>query len=379
MGSAGSAKSYFITQKLLIRALNTPIKVMVCRRYGSTLRNTCFALFKEVLTKWRLINMCEVNKSNLTITLPNGSEFIFMGLDSETKLLSLTGITCIFVEEAYEVPRDIVEQLNLRLRGGKDMQILMAWNPINKTSWLYNFTQELPDDALYIHSTYKDNPFLDASYIKQLESLRVTNPAKAKIYCDGNWGTNPEGLVIQNWRVDTFDPMQLAAAGCVRRCGMDLGWVDQSAVIDTLYDEEAHRIYVFNEYVKSGSQLSDLAAAIESMGIKKSKTLLYVDAAEPRAIAYFRQQGINARACKKGRDSVNAGLGFLRDNEIIVHPKCTAFINELKNFSYIKSKVTGEWTNETTHEYSHAIDGCRYAYSDIYTTSTLKVLPKNCL
>lgn len=52
MGSAGSAKSYFITQKLIVRACNEKIKILVCRRYGSTIRNTCFSLFKEILAKW---------------------------------------------------------------------------------------------------------------------------------------------------------------------------------------------------------------------------------------------------------------------------------------------------------------------------------------
>ena len=103
---------------------------------------------------------------------------------------------------------------------------------------------------------------------------------------------------------------------------------------------------------------------------------MYVDAAEPRTIQFFRNEGINAAACSKGKDSVKAGLMFLQDNKIIVHPKCKAFKNELENFSYIKSKTTGEWTESTTHEYSHAIDACRYAYSDIYTNKKLKTLNK---
>ena len=110
------------------------IKILVCRRYGTTLRNSCFALFKEILTKWKLIEHCKVNSSNLIITLPSGSEIIFLGLDDETKLLSIAGITAVFIEEVYEVPKEIVEQLNLRLRGGNTQkQILMAFNPINKS------------------------------------------------------------------------------------------------------------------------------------------------------------------------------------------------------------------------------------------------------
>ena len=40
MGSAGSAMSYFITQKLIIRACREKIKILVCRRYGSTISTT---------------------------------------------------------------------------------------------------------------------------------------------------------------------------------------------------------------------------------------------------------------------------------------------------------------------------------------------------
>lgn len=55
-GSAASGKSYFITQKLIIRAIREKIRILVCRRYASTIRNTCFALFKEVLEKWQIIS-----------------------------------------------------------------------------------------------------------------------------------------------------------------------------------------------------------------------------------------------------------------------------------------------------------------------------------
>ena len=113
------------------------------------------------------------------------------------------------------------------------------------------------------------------------------------------------------------------------------------------------------------------------MGLQKSK--LAVDAAEPRTIQFFKNENINASPCAKGKDSVKAGIMFLQNNLIIVHPRCKNFITELENFSYIKSKQTGEWTDDTTHEWSHAIDACRYAYSDIYTNKKLKSLDKSVL
>ena len=70
---------------------------------------------------------------------------------------------------------------------------------------------------------------------------------------------------------------------------------------------------------------------------------------------------------------------FLQNHKIVVHPSCKNFIMELENFSYVKSKQTGQYTEETTHEYSHAIDACRYAYSDIYTQTKMKTFNKTSL
>ena len=378
LGSAGSGKSYFITQKIIYRCLTEQVRVLVCRRYGTTIRNTCFSLFKDILNKWKLTPYVKIRETDFNIKFPNGSEIIFTGLDEETKLLSLNNIGVIFIEEAFEVPQAIVEQLNLRLRGKvKNQQIMMAFNPISKNSWLFDFCNNPPDSYLFTHSTYKDNPFLTAEYVASLEELYKRNPAKARVFCDGEWGVNPDGLVLTNWTTQDFNPLDLAAKGYEHRVGMDLGWVDKTAIIDSLYDRENKTIYVFNEFYKSGCQLSELVDALKDMNLTKTK--VYVDAAEPRSIEYFRNNGINATACAKGKDSVKAGLMFLQDNRIVVHPSCRNFINELENFSYIQSKLTGEWTEDTTHEYSHAIDACRYGYSDIYTQTKLKTFDKSVL
>ncbi len=378
-GSAGSGKSYHITQKLIIRACNEKIKLLVCRRTGATIRNTCFSLFKDILSKWKIAPFCNIRETDFNIKFPNGSEIIFTGLDEETKLLSLNNIGTIWIEEAFEVPKDIVEQLNLRMRGNnKNQQIILSFNPINKNHWLYNFCEvEPPESFIYSHSTYKDNPFLNEEYIKSLDELETRNPAKYRVYGRGEWGVDSEGLVIQNWKTEEFDELELASKGLEHRAGMDIGWIDPSAIIDSLYDRENKTIYVFNEFYKSGCQLSELVSAIENMELKKTR--IYVDAAEPRSIQFFKKEGIRAEGCAKGKDSVKAGLMFLQDHLIIVHPRCKHFIMELENFSYIKSKQTGEWTEDTTHEYSHAIDACRYGYSDIYTNNKLKTMNKAAL
>lgn len=378
-GGAGSGKSVFIAQKLLVKAIYRKRKVLVIRKYGTTIRDSVFQLVIDTLKKWGIYEYCKINLSTFTITLPNESVFLFKGLDDSEKIKSITDITDIWCEEATELSLDEFTQLDLRLRAlVEDLQIFCSFNPVSKANWVYK--KWFAPDAVYdkaqtliLHTTYKDNRFLPAAYIAALEDKINTNPTYYKIYVLGEFGTF-EGLVFTNWTTKDFDPMELAKA-FDHRAGMDLGWIDKSAIIDTLYDAKSRTIYVFNEFYKSGCQLSELATAIRDMNLHKTR--LYVDSAEPRSIQYFRNNQINAVPAKKGQDSVKAGIMWLQDNHIVVHPSCKNFITELENFSYIKSKQTGEYTEETTHEWSHAIDACRYAYSDIYTQRQLKTMDKS--
>lgn len=314
----------------------------------------------------------------MSITFGNGSQIIMIGLDSEEKLLSLQNVSCIWCEEAYEIEKEKIEQLNLRMRGqASNQQIILSWNPISKNSYLYDFTVvNPPENSIFHHSTYKQNPFLNAEYVAALEEMAVRNPAKYRVYGLGEWGVNLDAKVFKNYKVEEFDEMELAAKGLEHRAGMDIGWVDKSAAINTLYDKENKTIYVFDEFYKSGCQLDELSNALKNMNL--TKTRVYVDSAEPRTIQYFKNEGIKAEGSKKGKDSVKAGYMFLQDNLIIIHPRCENLIIDFDNLLYKKSKITGEYTEEfESHDYTHGCDALRYAYSDIYTNRKLKSLDKN--
>lgn len=378
MGSAGSAKSYFISQKLIVRACSEQIRILACRRYATTIRNSIFNLFCEILDKWKISPYCKINQSELRITFPNGSEIITIGLDQETKLLSLNDIGCCFVDEAYECSQDIIEQLNLRMRGHNEhQQIILAWNPISKNHWLYNFVNNPPDSCLYLHSTFLDNPFLNPDYIKSLKELETRNYAKWKVYGLGEWGVATDGLVFSNWATDTLNEIELAKQ-YEHRVGSDLGFVDPSTIVSSYYDKAGKIIYVTQCWYKTGQTLDNILQAINKMGL--SKSLIYFDSAEPRTIDYFRRNHINAKPCIKGQNSVQARIAFLQNHKIIIDKTCTDLINEFENFSFILDKKTNQYKdNEYTHEYSHGIDGLGYAYSDIYSRGNITILDKGIL
>ena len=360
-GSAGSAKSYFITQKIILRCLNEKLRVLVCRQTGATIRDTCFSLFKNILTKWKLYpQYVKVLESNFTIKFPNGAEIIFKGLDEETKLLSLDNISTVFIEEVFEVSKSIVEQLNLRLRGdAAQQQIIMAFNPISKRHWLYDFCEVNPPSSFkYTHSTYKDNPFLKKAYIAELEELYTRNPQKARVFCDGEWGTDAEGLVFQNWKVEEFDHKEINGALLV---GLDFGFInDISALVGSLLVESEKRLYIFKEYGETGKTNKELAQIITALGFNKS--VIIADAAEPKSIEELRREGISrVRKSAKGKDSVLFGIQKLQNYQIIIHPSCLGVITEFENYTWKKEKHTEQYINEPIDDFNHYIDALRYS------------------
>lgn len=374
MGSAGSAKSYFITQKLIVRACNEPIKILVCRRTGATIRNTCFSLFKDIIAKWKLTPYVKIRETDFNIKFPNGSEIIFIGLDEETKLLSLNNISCVFIEEVFEVPKSIVEQLNLRMRGtAANQQIIMAFNPISSHHWLHDFCEiNPPESFMYTHSTYKDNPFLSSEYVKALDELEKRNPQKYRVYGLGQWGIDADGLVFQNWRVEDFNHAAITGQLLV---GLDFGFInDISALTASVMDEENKRIYIFKTWGATNKTNAELANIITALGF--NKCVIVADAAEPKSIAEIKKEGIQKiRACTKGQDSIIHGIQKLQNYEIIIHPSCTGIITEFENYTWQKDKNTDTYINKPIDDFNHYIDALRYSLQCV--GAKLKTLNKN--
>lgn len=372
-GSAGSGKSHFITQKIIIKALREKRRVMICRRYGTTMRNSVFKLFKDVIESFKITHLTRIKESDMSITLPNGSEIIFVGLDNEEKLLSIAGITDVFIEEVYEVPKEIVDQLNLRMRGkAPNQQIYMAFNPISAKHWLYDFCEgsTRPESSIYSQSTFRDNPFLPDEYVKALEDMYRTNPNKARVFCDGNWGADVEGLVYKNHVLSDFDINELIKQGLEVRVGVDWGFVDPTTVVVSLFDKPKKEIYIIGEFYKRGATLEEIKDGIIGLGISKQK--MYCDGAEPDKVDYLRRNGFNAVSAKKGAGSVKAGISFLQDMKIICHESCVNVAAELENYVYLKDKKTGQYIEDSyDHDFSHTMDALRYSYSDLYSAARL--------
>jgi phage terminase large subunit len=379
-GGAGSGKSVFITQKYLIKALMRIRKILIIRKYATTLKDSVFQLMVDTLKKWGIYEHCKINMSTYTITLPNGSIILFKGMDDSEKIKSIADVTDIWCEEATELSEDEFTQLDLRLRAlGGDLQLICSFNPISKVNWVFNkwFVEDAvfdKENTMILKTTYKDNKFLPEAYIKALEEKIHSNPTYYKIYALGEFASLDK-LVFNNWKVKEFNHSDIVGEMII---GLDFGFVnDISALVASIIDEANKKIYIFKEWGDTNKTNEELANIITSLGFAKSNII--ADAAEPKSIEEIRRKGITRiRACTKGADSILHGIQKLQQYEIIVHPNCTGITTELDNYSWQKDKKSNEYINKPIDAFNHFIDALRYSLQCI-NTKKLKTINKSLL
>lgn len=377
-GGAGSGKSVFAAQKIVIKALKGKRKVLVIRKVARTQKESCFTVIKDVLSSLNILDKCTINKSTLDITFPNGSVFLFKGMDDSEKIKSIANITDIWIEEATELNLDDFTQLNLRLRASvPNLQMILSFNPVSKANWCYQTFFAKKTDAFVLKTTYKDNKFLPRAYIESLEKMIETNYTYYKIYALGEF-CSLDKLIYTNWEEKEFNIHELISTKkYVTLTGLDFGFTnDPTALVVSLCDSSSKELYIFDEYGNVGMTNPEIAEVLKSMGY--SKNVIMADSAEQKSIEEIRRAGITKiKACKKSPDSVKHGIQQLQQYKIYVHPKCVGVITELQNYSWKKDKQTGEYINEAVDQFNHYLDALRYSMQIV--RGKIGTLPKGSL
>ena len=193
-GGGSSGKSYFLGERYTFKMLKPKrCNLLIVRQTADTNRRSTFPLMKQVISNWNLSEHFKINESDMRIVCKlTGNEIAFAGLDDVEKIKSITfangELTDIWVEEATETQEADINQLKVRLRGGKSKkQMVLSFNPINIQHWI---KKHFIDSGLatVCFSTYKDNKFLTDDDRKALEDLKYTDEYTYEVYCLGKWG-----------------------------------------------------------------------------------------------------------------------------------------------------------------------------------------------
>ena len=346
--------------------------LLVVRKTYRTIKDSCFADLKWALERTGVLDDWIITQSPLEMTRRStGQKILFRGLDDPLKITSITvekGSLCwIWLEEAYEInSEDDFNMLDESIRGALPTesnlfkQITITFNPWNEHHWLKKRFFDNPDDeTLALTTNYLCNEWLDAADRKVFETMKEKNPRRYQVAGLGNWGI-VDGLVYENWREQEFVLSDIQKQYNLSSAfGLDFGYMnDPSALFCGVIDLEVKKIFVWDEMYEAGLSNERIYQNIVSMGYGKER--ITADSAEPKSIDQLKGFGLRIKGAEKGRDSVNAGIQFIQDFEIIIHPRCVNFLTEISNYTWDKDKF-GNKLNRPIDGFNHLMDAMRYA------------------
>lgn len=390
-GSRASKKSkttalWIIYNMMKYKNANT----LVVRKVFRTLKDSCYSDLRWAINRFQVQDYWEFKESPLEITYkPTGQKILFRGFDDPLKITSISvsvGSLCwCWIEEAYELTDETAfNMLDESIRGIVEeplfKQIIISFNPWNERHWLKSrFFDKVDDNILALTTNYQCNEWLDDADKKLFEDMKKNNPRRYQVAGLGNWGI-VDGLVYENWQELEFDWREILNKRQKAKAvfGLDFGYTnDPAAFFCGILDQDQKEIYVFDEIYQKGMQNTAIYNNIEKLGFKKE--IIVADSAEPKSIDHLKGLGLyRIKASKKGKDSINAGIQFIQDFKIFIHPRCVNFLTEISNYAWDKDKF-GKAVNKPIDDFNHLMDAMRYALEDYMRNNSVRTIDRTVL
>jgi phage terminase large subunit len=295
IGGTRSGKTYAIVQWLIVRAIQEKQDITIVRKTVPSLKRTVMKDFKDIMLAIGIFKEDSYNQSERYYKFDNGSVISFLNTDDPEKLRGVKS-DILFIDEASEVDEESYFQLSIRCSG----PIILALNP---TISPYHWIRQMDDCERFV-TTYKDNPYLPKEMVNAIEQLEFKNPKYWTIYGKGEYAPNDKAIF--NFQiVDAIPICELVAFG------MDFGFSNDPTTLVAVH-KQGDMLYLRELMYDTGLVTNDIIKKLDSFNVGKT-TEIWCDSADPRLIEEIYRSGFNAKAVKKGPDSIKFGIGVLTE------------------------------------------------------------------
>ena len=352
VGSSRSSKTFSVYQYVLLYCMenqNSGKWVSMIRRSFPSLKRSLLREFISFLTELGLYSEKKHNKSSQVIEV-YGCFVEFFSLDNYEKVKGAKR-DLAYLNEITEIDYEAANQVFLRTTE----KVIMDMNPSDTYHWVWKM-KDLPETT-YIHSTYKDNPFLEAEVVKQIESYREADENYWRIYGLGLPGVS-ETTIYSHWRTFTTIPEDEEV---INTCyGLDVGYNHKTAMVKLVETKTAY--YFYEELYSSGLTTGDL---LELIAAKETREPIYCDSARPDIIEDLKRKRIMAKGADK---AVKEGILHIKSKKLFIHEEAENILEEIKHYRW---KSLGEVIiDEPVKVNDDIVDAMRYAaYSSRKTQS----------
>jgi len=364
-GGRGSAKSMSFALMAAIWGYAEPIRILATREIQGSIKESFHAELKAAISlhPW-LEAHYDVGVDYLRGE--NGTEFIFKGLRHNTSAIkSLAKIDLTIVEEAEDVPEESWLDLEATVFRQPKSEVWVIWNPRKRGSPVdKRFRLHPPDRSRIVELNYMDNPFFPPNLdeLRKREQIRLDPATYAHVW-EGQYLENSKAQILSDRvTVDEFTP----ADDWSVYYGLDFGFSqDPTAAVKVWAHDET--LYIEQEAGKVGLEIDDTANYLKAKMAGIDKYVIRADSARPESISYLKRHGLpKIEAVKKWSGSVEDGIAHLRSyKKIVIHPRCTETIKEMRLYSYAVDRLTGDILPKIVDANNHYIDAIRYAVNPL--------------
>lgn len=288
------------------------------------------------------------NSTDKIYTFETGSQIEFFSADDASKLRGGRRDRA-FLNECNNITFESFEEIEVRTKEC----VYLDWNPTNEF-WFYEEVQGKRTDVEHIILTYKDNEALDAAIVDSIEQRRGRK-GWWKVYGEGQLG-EVEGKIYRDWQIIDSVPHEARLV----RYWIDFGYSNDPTSIGAVYEYNGG--YILDEIAYQTGMLNKVIG--DTILNQPQKALVVADSAEPKSIDELRLMGLNVIPSVKGADSVVNGIQVVQAQRISVTKQSINIIKEYRNYLWMTDK-DGKILNEPEHQFSHSMDGIRYAITSL--------------
>ena len=336
-------------------------RIVISRYTQKSIKSSIYRDILDLLEQFNLMQYIKFEGEDVVCTTTGNRlmthAFKLTDKSNTAKSKGIANPTILVIDEATEVPSEeefIKLNDSFRSKDGHT-QIILLFNPEHKNHWIYKrwFLNGRPnpkwfEDDCFIHTTFRDNPFIDPLKVREWERMQVLDPAYYSKHILGEWQDAAEGRIFDNWKAEwSPDP------DATRTIGLDFGFAnDPTAIVDVQFRN--NRLWVKELFYGKAMTNQDIAEVLREHGISR-KDIIIADSAEPKSIEELRRAGFTVRPAVKGPDSVRSGISKIMAKEVYVHPESKNIWDEYENYRWRPG------LNKPIDSFNHAIDAIRYA------------------
>jgi len=344
-GGSRSSKTYSLMQAMIVYALSNKGKIIsIVRKSLPSLKKSVIREFFRLLEDMGIYQEHRHRKIDNTYMFDNGTMIEFFSIDNAQKVRGQSR-DILWANEANELSFEEYNQLNFRTTE----KLIFDFNPSDDAHWLYD-VKDYPD-CRFIHSTYKDNPFLAKSLVKQMEDLIKVDFNYYQVYALGLPAKSTHTIYTHQMpyaeELPRYDDTVL---------GLDFGYNHSTALIRCRFRDDICHVdeLIFEKGLTTADLIEEMNDTFKRMSIPKHQTIV-ADWARPEIIEELNRNGFNVLYADK---AVKEGISTVKSYRLYYDIGSPNIAREFKNYKWKLHKE--QLTDEPEKVWDDAMDAMRY-------------------